>query len=110
MRLCLLAISPTRATTHEPHKDNNNQPANLDEGKPVRPQPYRQLRNTKSNIVPRRRAHQSLCQHKMVSPENIYTSNIKQTEQVVFMHLGISRYILTTRKEATGLKEIKDGL
>ena len=44
VRLCLLAISPTRMTNHEPHKDNNKR-ANMDEGEPVRPQPYRQLRN-----------------------------------------------------------------
>jgi hypothetical protein len=54
VRLCLLAISPTRMTNHEPHKDNNKR-ANMDEGEPVRPQPYRQLRNAKSNIIPQRK-------------------------------------------------------
>lgn len=46
----------------------------------------------------------------MVSPESIHASNI-QTEQVVFMYLGIyvyiHTYILLMKKEAMNFKESK---
>lgn len=73
----------------------------------MRPQPYRQLRNAKSSILPRGRAHQLLCQYKMFSPENTNTSNIRQTEKVVFVYLGICLSIITMNEKG-GLKESED--
>jgi hypothetical protein len=44
---------------------------------------YRKLRNAESwrSSLLKRRTHQVVIQHQMVSPENIHTSDILQTEQ-----------------------------
>lgn len=75
----------------------------------MRPQPYRQLRNAKNSILPQGREHQLLCQHKMFSPENTNTSNIKRTEKVVFVYLEIYLSIITMNEKGGHMSEGERG-
>lgn len=46
------------------------------------------LRVGKSNL-PQRGAHEFFIQHQMVSPENMHTNNIIQTEKVEFRNMDV---------------------
>lgn len=62
----------------------------MDQGKPTWPQPYtkndRQLRDSESgsSSLLQGIAHQLVVQFQKLSHENVYTSNIIQTRQVIF--------------------------
>lgn len=54
-----------------------------------------------------------VVQYQMVSPENIYASNILQMEQVIFRNIYVDTYIHVVTingKEVTNLKEGKKAL
>lgn len=80
---------------HDLNKDDINRHTNVEGDKFDRLQPctknYRQMKNdeNKKNCLPEERPQQIVIQYQMVRSENIHINHIIQTEQVVFVHLGI---------------------
>lgn len=81
---------------YELNKNKSNRHANVDEEKPRKLQTYmknnRQLKNMGNgrNSHPQGRTCQLVNQNQRVSPENIYRSNIIQTEQNMHIHTHIT--------------------
>ena len=44
-------------------------------------------------VFPKRRAHWLVIQYQMISPENIHTSNIAKTEQIILRNIFVYIYI-----------------
>lgn len=82
-------VSTMYPPEHEPNKASNKRHAEVHRGKPGRAQPciknYTQLRNARRrNKSSLGKSTQLVTQYQMVSPENIHTRNIIQTEQVIW--------------------------
>lgn len=72
----------------------------MDQGSSRRPETYtrnyRQFRNAESgrDSLPQGKGHPLINQYQMVNSENTHMSDIIQTEQVVFVYLGIYVYAI----------------
>lgn len=71
----------------------------IDKERTRRPQSHtkhdKKLRNTRSerNSLPKGWAHQFVIKYQMASSGNIHTSNIIQTDIIVFMYIGVYAYV-----------------